>query len=84
MGDELGKTDGNQVVKGPESQDKQFKLNAGNWLTMRNSVIRKVAQYREAKGKDYFKKDTLLKKEMDLIVVRLLMTFKVTVTEWWD
>ena len=26
MGDELGKTDGNQVVKGPESKDKYFKI----------------------------------------------------------
>ena len=52
---------------------------------MRNPVIRKVVlpTYREAKGMDYFKKDTLLKKQIDLTVVRLLMTFKVTVTEWW-
>ena len=62
-----------------------LKLNAGNWLTMRNPVIRKVVlpTYRKAKGMDYFKKDTLLKKQIDLTVIRLLMTFKVTVTEWW-
>lgn len=83
MGDELGKTDGNQVVKGPESKDKYFKIKCWELANYEKFSDQEGSLVQGGQRKGLLQ-GYITQERNGPNCCKATVTFKVTVTEWWE